>query len=283
MKNLNYLSKILLLGILFYSCSGGDNSGNASEQGEQSETSESTTIKGEEVTYTTDSTTMNGYIAYNPSIEEKRPGIIVVHEWWGHNEYTRQRADMLAEMGYTAIAVDMYGDGKLAEHPEDAGKFAGQVFSNMDEAQARFTQAMETLRNHPSVDPESISAIGYCFGGSIVLTMANAGYDLDAVAAFHSGVQLPIAPDAETFKSKVLVCNGGADPMITADQADAFKATMDAIGADYKYISYEDALHAFTNPGADELGEKFQLPLAYNEAADKASWSELEQLLQSVY
>ncbi|MCZ6693582.1 MAG: dienelactone hydrolase family protein, partial [Bacteroidetes bacterium] len=148
---------------------------------------------------------------------------------------------------------------------------------------ARFLRAMETLQNHPSVNADKIAAIGYCFGGTVVLTMANAGYDLAAVAAFHSGVELPIQANSETLKAKILVCNGAADPFISPESVEKFKADMDAAGADYKYIAYENAVHAFTSKEADELGKKFELPLAYDEKADNASWSELQTLLNSVF
>lgn len=173
-------------------------------------------VKGEEVTYATDSTNLKGYIAYDENVTEKRPGVLIVHEWWGHNDYVRQRADMLAELGYTAIAVDMYGDGKLADHPDDAGKFASSVMTNLPEATARFNAALDLLKSHESVDGDKIGAIGYCFGGSVVLTMANSGADLDAVAAFHSGVQLPVMPN-DQLKAKVLVCNGADDPFISPE------------------------------------------------------------------
>ena len=137
-------------------------------------------VKGEEVSYASDSTNLKGYIAYDMNAEGKRPGVLIVHEWWGHNDYVRQRADMLAELGYTAMAVDMYGDGKQAAHPDDAGKFAMSVMSNLPEAEARFHAAMDLLKSHASVDGEKIAAIGYCFGGSVALTMANTGADLDA-------------------------------------------------------------------------------------------------------
>jgi len=262
--------------MLLFSCS------NQSSENKEEESKEPAII-GTEVSYSTDSTEMKGYIVYDESIKGERPGIIVVHEWWGHNDYTRKRAEMLAELGYTAFAIDMYGDGKQAEHPDDAGKFMNQVLANMDEAKARFVKAMEILKNHPSVNSEQIAAIGYCFGGSVVLTMANAGYDLDAVAAFHSGVQLPVQPDAATLKAKILVCNGADDPFISPESVVQFKADMDAAGADYKYIVYENTVHSFTSPDADALGEKFELPMAYNEEADNASWAELQTLLTSVF
>jgi dienelactone hydrolase len=276
MKKLNSIF-LLSFAVLLFSCGK-----QTSENNQEGQASSKPDLVGEEVSYATDSTEMKGYIVYDKNMEGKRPGIIVVHEWWGHNQYTRKRADMLAELGYTALAIDMYGDGKQAEHPDDAGKFMNQVISNMDEAKARFMKAMETLKNHPTVSEDNIAAIGYCFGGSVVLTMANAGYDLSAVAAFHSGVQLPIPPSAD-IKAKILVCNGAADPFISPESVVQFKAALDSVGADYTYIAYDSAVHAFTSPEADDLGEKFDLPLAYNEKADNASWAELQALLNSVF
>lgn len=239
-------------------------------------------VEGLEVTYITDTTQMKGYIAYDKNITTKRPGIIVVHEWWGHNDYTRERANMLAELGYTAIAIDMYGDGKQALHPQDAGKFSGMVMKNIDVAKARFDAALQVLKNNPSVDSTKIAAIGYCFGGSVVLTMANAGEDLDAVAAFHSGVQLPIMPNNK-LKAKVLVANGADDPFVSPESIVNFKKEMDSIHADYQYISYQGAKHAYTSKGATALGEKFNLPLEYNEEADAKSWEALLELLHNTF
>jgi dienelactone hydrolase len=236
-----------------------------------------------EIEYATDSTNMKGYIAYDQTDDSKRPGILVVHEWWGHNEYARERADMLAELGYVALAVDMYGDGKVAEHPDDAGKFTQEVISNIDEAKARFESALSTLKSHPNVDAEKIGAIGYCFGGSVVLSMANAGFDLDAVAAFHAGLGLPIQPDSGTVKTKVLVCNGEDDPFIPEEQVSDFRYIMDAAGVDYKYIAYPGAVHSFTSKYADEMGAKFDMPLAYQAEADSASWAEMQALFKSVF
>ena len=235
-------------------------------------------VKGEEVTYATDSTQLKGYIAHDVNLEGKRPGILIVHEWWGHNDYVRQRADMLAELGYTAMAVDMYGDGKTADHPEDAGKFAMSVMGNLPEASARFNAALELLKSLESVAGDKIAAIGYCFGGSVALTMANEGADLDAVAAFHSGVQLPVMPGSE-LKARVLVCNGADDPFISPESIENFKAAMDSIGAKYEYVSFPGVKHSFTSKEADANGQKFDLPLAYNAEADQQSWDKLLSLL----
>ncbi len=239
-------------------------------------------VVGNEVSYSTKDTEMQGYIAYDENKKGKRPGVIVVHEWWGHNDYTRERADMLAELGYVALAVDMYGDGKQAEHPDDAGKFSGMVMQNIDLAKARFEAALTILKADPHVNPDEIAAIGYCFGGSVVLTMADLGLDLDAVAAFHSGVQLPVMPN-ENLKATVLVCNGAADPFVSPESVVAYKAAMDSINANYKYIAYPDAKHAFTSKEADSLGKKFNLPLAYQKEADEKSWEELKLLLAETF
>lgn len=276
MKNL--VLKFLVLGLLFSACKNQTSNGNSSAD----EQPEKAVLQTEEVTYHTDSTNLKGYLAFQADDAGKKPGVLVIHEWWGHNEYTRKRADMLAELGYVALAVDMYGDGKQAHHPDDAGKFSSQVMSNLDEATARFNAALQLLKNHPEVDPDKIAAIGYCFGGSVALTMANSGADLDAVAAFHSGVALPVMPN-EQLKAKVLVCNGAADPFVSEESVAAYKMQMDALGADYQYIAYPDAVHAFTSPDADSLGKKFNLPLAYQEEADAASWEELKKLLRGVF
>ncbi|MEL6305009.1 MAG: dienelactone hydrolase family protein [Bacteroidota bacterium] len=235
-------------------------------------------VKGEEVTYATDSTQLKGYIAYDVNLEGKRPGILIVHEWWGHNDYVRQRADMLAELGYTAMAVDMYGDGKTADHPDDAGKFAMSVMGNLPEASARFKAALDLLKGQETVSGDKIAAIGYCFGGSVALTMANEGADLDAVAAFHSGVQLPVMPGSE-LKARVLVCNGADDPFISPESIESFKSAMDSVGAKYEYVSFPGVKHSFTSKEADANGEKFDLPLAYNAEADQQSWEKLLSLL----
>jgi dienelactone hydrolase len=239
-------------------------------------------IIGEEITYEADGTVLKGYIAYDASAGP-RPGVLVVHEWWGHNDYVRDRARMLAEMGYTAFALDMYGDGKVANHPEDAQKFMMEVLANLDAAEARFRAAKLVLQEHPSTDPDDIAAIGYCFGGAVVLHMARSGEDLDAVASFHGslGTQSPAQPGM--IKARLLVANGADDPFVPAAEVDAFRAEMAAAGADMKFISYPGAVHSFTRPGATEIGEQFDMPLRYDEAADKDSWSELTLLLSEAF
>lgn len=240
-------------------------------------------VVGEEIAYQADGITMKGYLAYDKNQQGKRPGVLVVHEWWGHNEYARMRARKLAEMGYTALAVDMYGDGKLAEHPEDAGKFAGAVFSNLPGARARFEKAMEVLAGHATVAGDDLAAIGYCFGGGIVLHMAREGVDLDGVASFHGSLATQSPAQPGQVKAAVLVAHGAEDSFIPAEHIDNFKKEMEAAGVDYTFESYEGALHSFTVPEADEMGKKHGLPVAYQAEADQQSWAALEAFLKRVF
>lgn len=275
---------LFLTGTLFLlTACGGENAATATDETSTEETAIAPKIMGEEVTYKTDSTAMIGYVAYDDNAPEKRPGVLVVHEWWGHNDYVRERARMLAELGYVALAVDMYGDGKQADHPDDAGKFAMSVMSNFPTAEARFNAALEVLKNHPKVASEDIAAIGYCFGGGVVLSMANTGADIDAVASFHGSLGLPVMPEKGKTTAKVLVLNGADDPFVTAEQIAVYAAAMEKAEADYKFINYEGAVHAFTSEGADAHGEKFDLPLAYNKEADEASWKEMKALFSEVF
>lgn len=234
-----------------------------------------------EVEYSTDSTSMKGFLVYDGDLQGKRPGVVVVHEWWGNNEYSRNRARMLAKLGYVAFALDMYGNGKQASNPKDAGKYAAEVFSNVKKAEARFSAAYNLLKNQEQTDPEKIGAIGYCFGGSVVLHMARTGMDLKAIVSFHGGLQ-PITPaKPNTIKSHLLICTGDADEFVPEEQREAFKKEMDDAGVNYEMVVYPDAKHAFTNPGSDENGKKFNLPIGYNESADKESWEKMKDFFKT--
>ena len=225
---------------------------------------------------------MKGYLAYDDSIKGKRPGIIVVHEWWGHNDYAKRRARMLAKLGYRALALDMYGNGKNASHPKDAGKFSGAVKANMAVAEKRFMAAYNVLQKQDNVAKDKMAAIGYCFGGGIVLEMARRGVDLDVVS-FHGSLGTKAKATKGKVKAKVLVLNGKADPFVKTESIASFKKEMKAAGVDFKFISYPGAKHAFTNPGADKFGKKFKIPLAYNADADKKSWAEMQRFLEKSF
>lgn len=240
-------------------------------------------LRSEDVVYTVGDQEFTGYLVYDDSIEGSRPGVIVVHEWWGHNDYARKRADMLAELGYTAFALDMYGTGKLASHPDDAMAFMQVVTSNMSLAEQRFAKARSLVAGHASVDGERIAAIGYCFGGGVVLHMARAGVDLDAVVSFHGSLGTQRPAKAGEVSARVLVFNGAADPYAPPEQVEVFEQEMKKAGVDYELHNYPGVKHSFTNPAADAMGEKFDRPLKYDAQADKDSWARTAGFLQEVF
>lgn len=240
-------------------------------------------VVGEEVTYRAGDTEMKGYLAWDDAVQGPRPAVLVVHEWWGHNAYARKRARMLAELGYTALAVDMFGDGKTADHPDEAGRFTAAVNANLDERRARFLAAKAVLERHPTVAPDATAAIGYCFGGGVVLAMAREGVDLKAVASFHGAIAAKQLARPGQVKARILVLNGADDPMVNAQQIEVFHQEMSAAGVDYRFINYPGARHGFTNPEADAFGQRFGMPLAYNAEADAQSWAELEAFLHDTF
>jgi dienelactone hydrolase len=249
-----------------------------------SATAASAAVKGEEVSYTAGGTTMKGYIATDDSIRGQRPGVLVVHEWWGQNAYARKRADMLATLGFTALAVDMYGDGKTAGHPKDAMAFSSAVMKNLPEAKARFEAALALLKQQPNVDPTKIAAIGYCFGGSVVLEMAREGVDLDAVASFHGVLAASHRAEPGMIKTqRILVANGAEDKFIKAENVGALTAELAANGVAFTFLNLPGAIHSFTNPGSDALGKKFDLPLGYNAAADDKSWEAMRKMFAEAF
>ena len=240
-------------------------------------------IEGKTVEYKAGGVTLKGYLAYDENLKGKRPGVLIVHEWWGQNEYVRKRARMLAELGYTALALDMYGEGRLAAHPDDAGKFSSEVMKNFPVAKERFLAAMDLLKKQPTVDANNIAAIGYCFGGGVVLNMARQGIDLKGVASFHGSLAV-VKPDTPTqIKAAVRVYNGADDKFIPASAIDALKKEMAGQKVNFKFENYPGAVHSFTNPDATEAGKKFNMPIAYNAAADKASWEDLQKFFKEIF
>ena len=240
-------------------------------------------VSGKAVTYKANGLTMKGYLASDSAVKGKRPAVLVVHEWWGHDDYARTRARKLAELGYTALAVDMYGAGKQAHDPDHAKAMATAVRQDPTGAKQRFDAALAFLKKQPTVDSNNIAAIGYCFGGSVVLNMARAGMDLKGVASFHGNLSTDAPAQKGQVKAKVLVLTGADDPMAPSEQVAKFEQEMKEAGVDYRVVSYPGAKHSFTNPAADKYGEKFKMPLAYNAEADKASWDELKGFLQQVF
>jgi dienelactone hydrolase len=187
--------------------------------------------------------------------------VLVIHEWWGLNDYPKMRARELAKLGYIAMAIDLYGNGKQADNPDSAGKYASAFYSEPQMAKTRFDAALEKLKTYSQADPARIAAIGYCFGGTQVLNMANMGEDLKGVVSFH-GI-LDVVHPTKDLKTEILVCHGGADPFVPETQVIQFKKQMDSVNAKYTFKIYDGATHAFTNPAATENGKKFNIPIAY--------------------
>jgi dienelactone hydrolase len=240
-------------------------------------------LREQQVDYRAGDTALKGYLVWDDKFSGKRPGVLVVHEFWGLNDYARQRARMLAELGYTALAVDMYGDGKVGAHPREAMEFMNAVLAQADTAKARFVAARELLAGQATVDPQRLAAIGYCFGGGTVLMMARAGVDLKAVVSFHGMLSTKTPAQPGQVKAQVLVETGADDSMVPTTDIDAFKQEMNAAGVKYHVDVYPGAKHSFTNPEADNVARQFDMPVGYNADADKKSWAAMQKLFKRVF
>lgn len=239
-------------------------------------------LKEENTTYLGDSVTMNGFVVYDENIEGVRPAVLVVPEWWGMNDYSKMRATELAKLGYIAMAVDIYGNGLTADNPDSAGKYAMPFYQNPQMAKARIDAAIAKIKTYAQTDAANIAAVGYCFGGGILLNTARLGSELKAVVSFH-GSLIGTPADKNLLKTNILVCHGGADPFVPAAEATAFKQQMDSISAVYTFKEYAGAMHAFTNPNATAMGEKFKIPIKYDATADTASWKDMKVFLNGVF
>ena len=240
-------------------------------------------IREEAVDYKAGDTPLKGYIVWDDANSAKRPGILVVHEWWGLNGYARLRAHKLAEMGYTAMALDMYGEGKTTEHPNEASAFMQAALDDANAARQRFEAARTLLAKHPTIDGNKIAAIGYCFGGATVLNMARQGVDLKAVVSFHGNLATSTPAAKGSVKASILVLNGADDGFVSPESIAAIDKEMKAAGAHYRFVNYPGAKHGFTNPDADRLGKANNMPIAYNAEADKQSWEAMKQLFTEVF
>ena len=226
-----------------------------------------------------------GYYAYDDAVKGPVPGVVVVHEWWGLNDYAKRRARDLAALGYSALAIDMYGDGKNTEHPADAMAFMQAALKDPEAAAKRFDAGVGLLKLQPQTDKKRIAAIGYCFGGKVVLDAARRGEPLAGVASFHGALVTSTPATPGSVKTKILVEHGAADSMVTPQQVQDFKQEMDAAGASYEFVSIQGAKHGFTNPDADRLshGEHGGPDIGYNKAADESSWADLQAFFKKIF
>lgn len=277
MRHLKIFSGILVMAGVIMSCNNGETK---QEEQAPAATTAAPALKEENVTIQGDSASMISYLVYDDSVKTRRPAVLVIPEWWGLNDYPKMRARELAKLGYVALALDIYGDGKIANDPKSAGEMAGPFYQHPEKAKARIDAAIAKLKTFPQVDTANIGAIGYCFGGGVLINTARLGDQLKAVVSFH-GSLLGTPARKDLLKTKLLVLHGNADTYVNS-QVPAFKKQMDSIGADYKFIGYDSATHAFTNPESDVNAKKFNMPIAYNAKADSASWKEMEHFFSAV-
>ncbi len=270
-----FIALIIAGSAVLTGCWGDNNSGSKNDM---NNADKNMNIVSQKTTYMADNDTMVGYLFYDKNSNEAKPGIIVIHEWWGNNSYAQKRAEMLAELGYTVLAADMYGNGLTVETPQEAQKNAEEVYSDPELLKLRMMAAHQTLAKSDKVDKDKIAAVGYCFGGTVGLAAANMEVPVKPVISFHGGLHGFSASPA-IKNTPLLICNGEADKFISVEDKERFKKQMDSIGANYDFIEYEDATHAFTNWNSTQTGRKFNMPIAYNEEADKKSWEDMKEFL----
>ncbi len=239
-------------------------------------------INEESVIYDADGLTMKGFVAYDKASTTKRPVVLIVHEWWGLNDYVKNRAKQLATLGYLAMAVDLYGDGKTADNPDEAKELSGPFYKDPQLEKSRFDAALAKIKTYPVADTAQVAAIGYCFGGGVVLNVARMGENLKGVVSFHGNL-LGVPVDKKKLKADVLICHGEADQFVKPEEVEKFKKQMDKAGVPYTFKSYPGATHAFTNPKSTENGKKFSMPIEYNASADTASFNEMKTFFNNLF
>ena len=237
-------------------------------------------VQDKKIEYKDGDTVLHGYLYWDDQYEKKRPGVLVVHEWWGLNAYARMRARMLAEAGYVAFAPDMYGDHRVTEHADEAKGWMQQITANLESWQQRAKAGLEQLRQLPQVDPERLAAMGYCFGGATVMQMAYAGMDLRGVASFHGSLPPATAAQQQNIKARILAAHGDADSFVPPERIEAFKKALDQAGADWEMDIYGGARHSFTVPDVERKGMD---NLKYDARADRRSWTRLLAFFDEIF
>ena len=236
-------------------------------------------IHTETIEYKQGDTVLEGYLAYDASIKGQRPGVLIVHQWKGLTDYEKKRAEMLARLGYTAFALDIYGKGIRPQSSQEAGAQAGKYKSNRDLLRARAQAGLAVLQKHELTDPKRVAAIGYCFGGTTVIELARSGADIAGVVSFHGGLDSPRPEDGKNIKCKVLALQGADDPFVPAKDLAAFEDEMRQAKVDWQLVKYGGAVHSFTDWNA---GDNPQQGAAYNEKADRRSWEAMKQFFAEI-
>lgn len=243
-----------------------------------------------DIAYEDGATRLQGYFVYNDEYTgggKKIPGVLVAPEWWGLNDYARQRAQQLAGLGYAAFVVDMYGGGASTSDAKQAAGWAGAFYGKPEAMAARARAGLEAVAKQGVVDVKRLAAIGYCFGGAVCQALAYDGAPLAGIVSFH-GSLIPASAEAaghvKTSGARFLICQGAIDPFIKPEDFQSFKKSLDDGGVDYQLIEYSGAVHAFTNPKAGEVARESGLQgIGYNAAADKASWEHMRLFLTEAF
>lgn len=237
-------------------------------------------VRSKALTYQDDGATLTGYLYWDDAVKARRPAVLVVHEWWGLNDYAKHRAEMLAKAGYVAFAMDMYGDKRVTEHAPEAQAWMEQITANVDAWRRRAMAALALIRSRPEVDPQSVAAIGYCFGGATVMQMAYAGADLKGVVSFHGSLPPAQGVQKGSIKPDILAAHGAADAFVPPERVREFQKSLDDAGATWTMAVYSGARHGFTNPDAGKFGIA---NIEYNARADAQSWQLMLDFLKGVF
>ena len=245
------------------------------------ENSDQDLIVTKDIEYTVDGKNYKSFLAYDGMISGERPVVYILPEWWGITDYAKSRASQIAELGYLAVVVDMFGDGGFVDTPEKAQQQTKPIYENPDFAKRLFEAAIEHSKTLEEADDAKLAAIGYCFGGAMVLNFAREGEPLKGVVSFHGTLSTGVKATSNAVP--MLVLNGEADSFISAEDIQSFKDEMNNAGVDFKFINYPGAVHSFTNPEATEVGKKFGMNVAYNKEADEASWNEMKSFLEEIF
>ncbi len=237
-------------------------------------------LQSQMIEYKEGDTVLEGYMVYDDATAGPRPGILVVHDWMGFGPFANHKADELAKLGYTALAVDIYGKEVRPQNTDEAGQLAGMYKGDRALLRRRILAGYETLKQEKTVDPNKIAVMGFCFGGTTALELARSGAAIRGVVSFHGGLSSPTPMDAKNIKAKVLVLHGADDPLVPPQEVQAFEKEMNDAGVDWQLVKYSGAVHAFTFPGAGNDNKK---GVAYNERADKRSWVAMKDFFEEIF
>jgi len=237
-------------------------------------------IVTENFTYDDGGVLLMGYIAYDESIQDKKPAVIIVHDWMGIGEFAKEKAEAIAKLGYVGFAVDIYGIDSRPKNTQEAGKLAGTFKNDRNLMRKRINLAFDEIKKKNYVNPDRIAVMGYCFGGTVALELARSGADVKGTVSFHGGLDTPFPQDSKNIKGKVLVLHGGDDPFVPREQVSAFEKEMNDAAVDYQLFIYSGAVHSFTNPAAGSDNSK---GAAYNEKADKRSWEAMKTFFKEIF